>query len=90
MNPIRLGLDRVGDRDLWDAGPSPRLTVVREFDNHPGNDSPRRRLAVGACVEPIVECIRNMRVEGLADNDIAALFRQAADELDAGKVDPGA
>lgn len=63
---------------------------MRESDNHAGNDTPRRRLAVGACVEPMVECIRNMRVEGLADNEIAALFRQAADELDAGKASPGA
>jgi hypothetical protein len=42
----------------------------------------RRRLAAVACVAPIVECIRKMRVEGLADNDIAALLRHAADELD--------
>ena len=33
-------------------------------------------------VAPIVDCIRKMRVEGLADNEIAALFRHAADELD--------
>jgi hypothetical protein len=46
------------------------------------NDSLRRRLAAGACVEPIVECIRKMRVEGLVDNEIAGLFRHAADELD--------
>jgi hypothetical protein len=31
---------------------------------------------------PIVDCIRKMRVEGLADNLIAGLFRHAADELD--------
>ncbi len=51
-------------------------------DNHAANDSLRRRLAAGACVAPIVECIRTMRVEGLADNEIAGLFRHAADELD--------
>jgi hypothetical protein len=33
-------------------------------------------------VAPIVDCIRKMRVEGLADNEIAGLFRHAADELD--------
>ena len=62
------------------------MTAVREPNNHAANDSPRRRLAAGACVEPIVECIRKMRVEGLADYEIAALFRRAADELDEGKV----
>jgi hypothetical protein len=45
---------------------------------------PRRRLAAGACVEPIVECIRKMRLEGLADSEIAGLFRHTADELDEG------
>jgi hypothetical protein len=63
--------------------------VVRESDNPAINDSPRRRLAAGACVEPIVECIQKMRVEGLADDEIAALFRHTADELDEGKVNPG-
>jgi hypothetical protein len=29
-----------------------------------------------------LECIRKMRPEGLADNEIAGLFRHAADELD--------
>jgi hypothetical protein len=62
------------------------MTAVREPNNHAANDSPRRRLAAGACVEPIVECIRKMRVEGLADCEIGALFRHAADELDEGKV----
>jgi hypothetical protein len=33
-------------------------------------------------VTPIVDCIRNMRLEGLADNEIAGLLRHAADELD--------
>jgi hypothetical protein len=30
-----------------------------------------------------------MRREGLAVNEIAGLFRHAADELDEGKVNPG-
>ena len=52
-------------------------------DNHAVvHDSLRRQLAAVACVAPIVECIRKMRVEGLADNEIAGLFRHAADELD--------
>lgn len=59
--------------------------MVPESDNHAANDPPRRRLAAGACVEPIVRCIQKMRGEGLADNEIAALFRHAADELDEGK-----
>jgi hypothetical protein len=46
------------------------------------NDSLRRRLAAAACVAPIVECIRKMRVDGVDDNEIAGLFRHAADELD--------
>ena len=29
-------------------------------------------------VAPIVDCIRKMRAEGLADNEIAGLFRQKA------------
>lgn len=57
---------------------------ARVSDNHAANDSPRRRLAAGACVEPIVECIRKMRLEGLADSEIAGLFRHTADELDEG------
>jgi hypothetical protein len=48
--------------------------------NH--HDSLRRRLAAVACVAPIVECIRKMRVEGLADDEIAGLFCHAANELD--------
>jgi hypothetical protein len=62
---------------------------VREPDNHAANDSPRRRLAVGACIEPIMESIRKMRAQGLADNEIATLFRHAADELNEGKANPG-
>ena len=60
------------------------------------HDSLRSQLAAGNCVAPIVDCIRKMRVEGLADNEIAGLFRHAADELDGatmskdGKVSPAA
>jgi len=46
------------------------------------HDSLRSRLAAVSCVAPIVDCIRKMRAEGLADNEIAGLFRHAADELD--------
>ena len=46
------------------------------------HDSPRRQLAAADCVAPIVDCIRKMRVEGVADSEIAALLRYAADELD--------
>jgi hypothetical protein len=46
------------------------------------NDSLRRRLAAADCVAPIVDCIRKMRVEGVADSEIAGLLRHAADELD--------
>jgi hypothetical protein len=66
-------------------------------ENQPAvHDSLRRRLAAVNCVAPIVDCIRKMRVEGLADNEIAGLFRHAADELDEttmtkdGEVDPAA
>jgi hypothetical protein len=52
-------------------------------DNHLAvHDSLRRRLAAVNCVAPIVDCIRKMRVEGLADTMIAGLFRHAADELE--------
>ncbi len=58
------------------------------------HDSLRRRLAAASCVAPIVNCIRQMRAEGLADNEIAGLFRHAADELDEatknGEVEPAA
>ncbi len=63
-------------------------------DNHAANDALRRRFSAGASVAPIVECIRKMRVEGLADSEIAGLLRHAADELDEatrskdGKVSP--
>jgi hypothetical protein len=59
-------------------------------------DSLRKQLAAVNCITPIVDCIRKMRVEGLADNEIAGLFRYAADELDEatmtedGEVDPAA
>jgi hypothetical protein len=46
------------------------------------HDSLRRRLAAANCVVPIVDCIQKMRVQGLADNEIAGLFRHASDELD--------
>jgi hypothetical protein len=64
-------------------------------DNHI-HDTLRRRLAALVSVAPIVECIRKMRAEGLADNEIAGLFRHAADDLDEGtmmrdgKVNPAA
>ena len=58
--------------------------VTRESDYHVANDTVRGRLAAGACVAPIVECIRQMRVEGLTDNEIAGLLHHAADELDEG------
>jgi hypothetical protein len=64
-------------------------------DNHLAvHDSLRRRLAAVNCVGPIVDCIQKMRVEGLADNEIAGLFRHAADQLDEatmtkdGEIDP--
>lgn len=34
------------------------------------------------CIVPIVDCIRKMRLEGVADKEIVGLFRHAADELD--------
>jgi hypothetical protein len=51
------------------------------------HDSLRRRLAAVSCVAPIVECVRKARSEGLADDEIAGLFRRAADELDKGSYD---
>jgi hypothetical protein len=48
-------------------------------------NSLRKRLANGDCVAPIVNCIQKMRVEGVADSDIADLLRHAADELDEAK-----
>jgi hypothetical protein len=56
----------------------------------------RRQLAAVNWVAPIVDCIRKMRVEGLADNEIGGLLRHAADELGETKmtkdweVDPAA
>jgi hypothetical protein len=56
---------------------------LKMSDNHAAvHDSLRRRLAAVNCVAPIVDCIWKMRVQGLADNEIAGLFRHAADELD--------
>ena len=60
--------------------------MARESDNHAGNDT-RSRMAAGACVEPIVECNRKMRVDGLTDNEIAGLLRHAADGLGAATND---
>jgi hypothetical protein len=56
-------------------------------------DSLTRRLAeaerdrLHRRVVPIVDCIRKMRAEGLADNEIAGLFRHAAEELEAATKD---
>jgi hypothetical protein len=64
------------------------------MSNNRVDDSFRRQLAAADCVGSIVDCIRNMRAEGLADDEIAGLFRYAADELDAammdGEVEPAA
>jgi len=58
------------------------------------HESVRRQLAAVSSIAPIVDCIRKMRLEGLADNEIVGLFRHAADELDAatknGQVEPAA
>ena len=55
-------------------------------DNHVSvHESVRRQLAAVSSIAPIVDCIRKMRLEGLADNEIVGLFRHAADELDASK-----
>jgi hypothetical protein len=57
-------------------------------NNHAAvHDSFRRQLAAGNCVASIVDCIRKMRAEGLPDNEIADLFRHAAEELDAATKD---
>jgi hypothetical protein len=53
------------------------------------HDSLRRQLAAVNCIAPIVDCIRKMRVEGLGDNEIAGLFRHAADELDEATMTKG-
>jgi hypothetical protein len=57
---------------------------VTMSDSQAAHDSARGRLAAIACVGPVVECIRKMRVEGLGDSEIAGLLRHAADELDEG------
>jgi hypothetical protein len=44
----------------------------------------RRRLHFR--VTPIVDCIRSLRSEGLADSEIVGLLRHAADELDEVKI----
>jgi hypothetical protein len=54
----------------------------------------QERDRIHRCVAPIVDCIRQMRLEGCADNQISDLLRHAADELDEatmtkdGEVDP--
>ena len=53
------------------------------MSNNHVDDSFRRQLAAANSVASIVDCIRKMRAEGLAENEIAGLFRHAADELDA-------
>ena len=58
-----------------------RDTLVRRLAEVEERDRLHRRVA------PIVDCIWNMRAEGLADNEIAGLFRHAADELDAATKD---
>ena len=56
-------------------------------NNHAAvHDSFRRQLADDDWVSSIVDCIRKMRAEGLAVNEIAGLFRHAADELDAAEL----
>ena len=63
-------------------------------DNQLAVHASLRRLAAVNRVAPIVNCIRKMRVEGLADNEIAGLLRHAADELERKikdrEVDPAA
>jgi hypothetical protein len=67
-----------------------RDTLIKRLAEVEERDRLHRRVA------PIVDCIRKMRVEGLADDEIAGLFRHAADELESptktkdGKVDPAA
>ena len=62
-----------------------RDTLTRRLAEVEERDRLHRRVA------PIVDCIRKMRAEGLADNEIAGLFRHAADELEAAtKVEPAA
>ena len=62
-----------------------RDTLIRRLAEVEERDRLHRRVA------PIVDCIRKMRAEGLADNEIAGLFCHAADELDATmKVEPAA
>ena len=58
-----------------------RDTLIRRLAQVEERDRLHRRVA------PIVDCIRKMRAEGLADNEIAGLFRHAADELEAATKD---
>ena len=66
---------------------------MKMSNNHLVQDSLLSQLAVAEeserlrrCVAPIVDCIRKMRVEGVADSEIAGLLRHAADELDEAKM----
>jgi hypothetical protein len=52
-----------------------RDTLIRRLAEVEERDRLHRHVA------PIVDCIRKMRVEGLADDEIAGLFRHAADEF---------
>jgi hypothetical protein len=56
--------------------------ILGRVANPDGSNFRKGQVAAVACVAPILECIRKMRPEGLADNEIAGLFRHAADELD--------
>jgi hypothetical protein len=53
-----------------------RDTLVRRLAEVAERDQLHRRVA------PIVDCIRKMRVESVADDEIAGLFRHAAHKLD--------
>jgi hypothetical protein len=64
---------------------------MRHFTIHSVGSRPR-----STALRRLWDCIRKMRVEGLAGNEIAGLLRHAADELDEttmtqdGEVDPAA
>jgi hypothetical protein len=52
-----------------------RLAVIQEGDR------------IRRCALLIVDCIRKMRLDGLADMEIVGLFHHAADELDKAATD---
>ena len=52
-----------------------RLAVIQEGDR------------IRRCALLVVDCIRNMRLDGLADMEIVGLFHHAADELDKAATD---